>query len=77
MIKKEEKRSKIIITFTVEIDQHASIIGRNVAFVNCAASVNASLRSFGLRCTHDGPAKGNATIGVEIFLAPVPNERKR
>lgn len=68
-LKRKEREGKLLVTFTVEIDQHASIIGRYVAFVNCAASVDASLRSFGLRCTHDGPAKGNDRRWI-IFLHP-------
>lgn len=52
-----ENNKLILLTFAVEMDQRASVVGSDVAFVNGAASVNANLRSFGLRCTHDRPAK--------------------
>lgn len=46
-----------LVTFIVEMDYVAPIINRDIAFIDCASSVDAGLCSFSFWCAHDRPER--------------------
>lgn len=53
--KKYRLNFRMIFTFVVEMYHRATIVCRDVALVNCTASVHSDLGCFGFRCAHDRP----------------------
>lgn len=54
--------SNNLVTFVIEVDDVASIVGRDVALVDRASSVD--LSSFGFRRAHDRPERKQTALSV-------------